>query len=59
MNLFSKPKPVQAPPPPQLDEARQNVDAMRRTSMLRGRAASMLTQGQVQAPTAQRANLGN
>lgn len=60
MNLFGgRPQPVQSPPVPQIDQAREKVEGQRRTRQLQGRAASMLTQGQVMAQTAQRSNLGN
>jgi hypothetical protein len=49
MNLFSKPK-AQAPAtPPSIDEAQQRVETQRRGRGMRGRAATMLTNGAAQA----------
>jgi hypothetical protein len=60
MNLFGGKSSAPAPAPtPSLDEARQRVDSLKRTSQMRGRAAAMLTQSAPQAPTAQRATTGN
>jgi hypothetical protein len=59
MNLFGGGKTPAPTPLPQIDEARQRVDEQRRGRLLRGRAASMITAGAQQAPTAQRATTGN
>ena len=60
MNLFGGKRQAQAAAPtPQIDEARANVDALKRQGQMRGRAAAMLTSGAVNAPTAQRATTGN
>lgn len=59
-NLFgggAKPQPVA--PPPSVDEAQVRVDQLKRGRQLRGRAATMLTQGRQQAPTAQQRVTGN
>ena len=57
MNLFSK-KPEKPETPPSIDEAQARVTAAQRGRALRGRAATMLTQGRT-APTAQRQTTGN
>lgn len=50
MNLFSKPKAAAAPAtPPSIDEAQQRVESQRRSRGMRGRAATMLTNGQAQS----------
>lgn len=59
MNLFSKPKIPAPTPPPTVDDAQVRVNEMRRGAQMRGRAASMLTQGGAAAPTAQRTVTGN
>ena len=59
MNLFGGGSTPKAETPPSIDKARERVGELKRTSALRGRAASMLTQGQVQAPTAKRQITGN
>lgn len=60
MNLFGGKQSTPAPAPtPQIDEARTNVEALKRQSQMRGRAAAMLTTGAVNAPVAQRATTGN
>lgn len=48
MNLFSSPS-SKPETPPSIDQARQKVGEMKRGAGLRGRAASMLVQGN-QAP---------
>lgn len=58
-NLFSKPKPKPVEAPPSVDEAQVRVDQLRQGRQLRGRAATMLTQGRQQAPTAQRQVTGS
>lgn len=54
MNLFgggAKPQEVKAPP--SIDESRQRVEQLQRGRQLRGRAATMLSQGQGATQTAQ------
>lgn len=59
MNLFSKPKtPKATPAPPTIDEAQQRVGEQARARRMRGRAATMLSQGG-QAPTGQATVTGN
>ena len=59
MNLFGKKKAEPAAPIPSIDEARENVDSMKRGALMRGRAAAMLSSGAMAAPTAQRSVTGN
>lgn len=59
MNLFSRPKVQKPATPPSIDEAQQRIDEMKRGQRLRGRAATMLSQGKTTAPTAQRQTMGN
>lgn len=60
MNLFRPPRSPAPQPLPSIDTARQTINAQRRRSVMRGRAASMLTSGTAMAaPTAQRAVTGN
>lgn len=58
MNLFSRPKAQKPQTPPGIDEAQARVSASQRTRALRGRAATMLTEGR-SAPTARRQTTGN
>lgn len=53
MNLFGKPKAQKAATPPSIDEAQQRVEGQRRGRGMRGRAATMLTNGQGQAGPSQ------
>lgn len=57
MNLFGS-KPEKPETPPSIDEAQARVTAAQRGRALRGRAATMLTQGR-STPTATRQTTGN
>lgn len=60
MNLFGGGAKPQAPAtPPSIDEAQQRVDQLRRGRRLRGRAATMLTQGQGGQAPAPKQSTGN
>ena len=58
MNLFGG-KQKEPQKLPSIDEARSRVESLKRGTTMRGRAASMLVQGQQQSPTAQRQVTGN